>query len=237
MGSVSNISLTPKRERFVQEYLIDLNGSAAAIRAGYSERTARSQGQRLLTNADIQAAVQVAMADRAEKTGVDTEYVVTNLKEIVEKTMAKGDYANANRALDLLGRPMPSSQAGLITGLLGQVVRQLLHRLWPKRFLGRSKDTADVLTASRLYEHLLQIFYHRNESVGVLYTVLQQLNRAEEAPPSPQLARAYASTSGAAGIATLHKLAEEYVRLANQALPVATQLSDQGLVDEYIGTS
>ena len=44
------------------------------------------------------------MDDRAKRTGVDTEYVVTNLREIVEKTMAKGDFANANRALDLLGR-------------------------------------------------------------------------------------------------------------------------------------
>jgi class 3 adenylate cyclase/tetratricopeptide (TPR) repeat protein len=144
-------------------------------------------------------------------------------------------FGHLTKALELLDRPLPPSQAGLMAGLLGQVARQFLHRRWPKRFLGRSKDPGDVLVVSRVYEHLVQIFYHRNESAGVLYTVLQQLNRAEEAPPSPQLARAYASMSVAAGIAALHKLGKEYVRLANEALPAATQLTDQGLVNEYIG--
>jgi hypothetical protein len=45
-----------KQERFVEEFLIDLNATQAAIRAGYSEKTAKSQGQRLLTNVDIAAA-------------------------------------------------------------------------------------------------------------------------------------------------------------------------------------
>lgn len=52
--------MNKRQERFVTEYLIDLNATQAAIRAGYSERTARSQGQRLLTKADIQEAVQKA---------------------------------------------------------------------------------------------------------------------------------------------------------------------------------
>ena len=45
--------LTEKQKKFVDEYLIDLNATQAAIRAGYSEKTARSIGQRLLTNVDI----------------------------------------------------------------------------------------------------------------------------------------------------------------------------------------
>lgn len=54
------MALNEKQKRFVEEYLVDINATQAAIRAGYSERTARSQGQRLLTNADIQAAIQEA---------------------------------------------------------------------------------------------------------------------------------------------------------------------------------
>ena len=46
--------LTEKQKKFVDEYLIDLNATQAAMRAGYSEKTARSIGQRLLTNVDIQ---------------------------------------------------------------------------------------------------------------------------------------------------------------------------------------
>ena len=103
MHNINN-ALTPKQAQFVQEYIIDLNATAAAKRAGYSEKTAKSQGQRLLTKVDVQRAVQAAKDRRAQKTGIDKEYVVTNLKGIAEKAMAKSDYSNAIRALDLLGR-------------------------------------------------------------------------------------------------------------------------------------
>jgi class 3 adenylate cyclase/tetratricopeptide (TPR) repeat protein len=144
-------------------------------------------------------------------------------------------FGHLKAALDSLGQPLPSGQAGLVLGLLGQVFRQFLHRRWPQRFLGRSKDDQNVLAAARTYENLAQIFYHQNQPLGVLYTILQQLNRAEQAPPSPQLARGYAAMSPTAGIVGLHNLAEEYVRLAHQVLPSVTRLTDQGLVNEYIG--
>jgi phage terminase small subunit len=48
-------SLTTKQRQFALEYMLDFNATQAAIRAGYSKKTARQQGQRLLTNVDIQA--------------------------------------------------------------------------------------------------------------------------------------------------------------------------------------
>ena len=75
-------NLTPKQQRFVDEYLIDLNATQAAIRAGYSEKTARSIGQRLLTNVDIQKAIEDAQSKRAEQTQIDAEYVLRRLVEI-----------------------------------------------------------------------------------------------------------------------------------------------------------
>ena len=59
--------LTSKQQRFVDEYLVDLNATRAAVRAGYSNRTAKQQGQRLLTNADLQASVASALASRSER--------------------------------------------------------------------------------------------------------------------------------------------------------------------------
>ena len=53
-------NLTPKQQRFVEEYLIDLNATQAAIRAGYSEKTAQEQSSRLLSNVMVQEAVQKA---------------------------------------------------------------------------------------------------------------------------------------------------------------------------------
>ena len=75
-------NLTPKQQRFVEEYLIDLNATQAAIRAGYSEKTARSIGQRLLTNVDIQKAIEGAQSKRAEQTQIDAAYVLKRLVEI-----------------------------------------------------------------------------------------------------------------------------------------------------------
>ena len=60
------MNLNDKQQRFVDEYLIDLNATQAAIRAGYSKKTARSQGQRLLTHVDISKALKKRM-DEKEK--------------------------------------------------------------------------------------------------------------------------------------------------------------------------
>ena len=58
--------ITPKQQRFVTEYLIDLNATQAAIRAGYSRKTAQQQGSRLLTNVVVKRAI-AAQQDRQLK--------------------------------------------------------------------------------------------------------------------------------------------------------------------------
>lgn len=74
--------LTPKQQRFVEEYLVDLNATQAAIRAGYKERTAYSQGQRLLKNVEIQNAIQQAREKRTERTEVTQDMVIRQLAKI-----------------------------------------------------------------------------------------------------------------------------------------------------------
>lgn len=74
--------MTPKRELFVREYLIDLNATQAAIRAGYSEATAYSQGQRLLKDVEVAAAIQKAMDSRAERTQISADAVLAELAKI-----------------------------------------------------------------------------------------------------------------------------------------------------------
>ena len=81
--------LSAKQERFAREYLLDLNATQAAIRAGYSPKTAYSMGQRLLKNVEVQKAVQRAMDERSKRTEVDADYVLTNLLEIVERCMQR----------------------------------------------------------------------------------------------------------------------------------------------------
>lgn len=77
--------MTPKQERFVTEYLVDLNATQAAIRAGYAEKSAAAEGSRLLANATVSAAVQKAMARRSERTEATQDYVLTSIMETMER--------------------------------------------------------------------------------------------------------------------------------------------------------
>lgn len=76
------MALTNKQRRFVEEYLVDLNATQAAIRAGYSAKTAASQGERLLRNVEVAQAIQEAQAKRSERVQVDADYVLARLVEI-----------------------------------------------------------------------------------------------------------------------------------------------------------
>lgn len=73
--------LTPKQQRFVEEYLVDLNASAAARRAGYSAKTAEWQGPQLLTKSHVAAAVALALQARAQRTQIDADWVLRVLAE------------------------------------------------------------------------------------------------------------------------------------------------------------
>lgn len=78
-------NLTPKQQRFVEEYLIDLNGTRAYIRAGYAvkdEDTAAVMSSRLLRNDKVQEAIAGAQAEREERTKIDADYVLKRLVEI-----------------------------------------------------------------------------------------------------------------------------------------------------------
>lgn len=74
--------LSEQRQRFVDEYLIDLNGTQAAIRAGYSVKTAQEQASRLLSNVMVQQAIAKRMAERSKRTGVNQDRVVLELAKI-----------------------------------------------------------------------------------------------------------------------------------------------------------
>lgn len=74
--------LTPKQQRFMQEYLIDCNATQAAIRAGYSPRTAYSIGQENLRKPEIAAALRAQMSRVAKKLEVSQERVIAELARV-----------------------------------------------------------------------------------------------------------------------------------------------------------
>jgi len=117
-------------ELFCKEYLKDLNATQAAIRAGYSQKTANEQGSMLLARLNIRARIQELMAERSKQTLVDAAYVIEGLVEVKERCMQRQpvmvwdpktksmvhktdeegnhlwefDSIGANRALELLGK-------------------------------------------------------------------------------------------------------------------------------------
>ncbi len=85
---MSKPGLTAKQQEFVDQYLVDLSATQAAIRAGYSAKTAGAIGHRLLKKVEIAAAIAAAKTVRATKTGIDSEWVLRRLGEQAEADMA-----------------------------------------------------------------------------------------------------------------------------------------------------
>lgn len=77
--------MTPKQEAFVREYLIDLNATQAAIRAGYSAKNADKIGSQLLGKTRVQEAIEAAKKELAKRVEVDQEYVVRIILETIER--------------------------------------------------------------------------------------------------------------------------------------------------------
>ena len=96
--------MTPRQQRFVEEYLLDLNATQAAIRAGYSGHTANEQGARLLANASVAAAVQAAQQARSERVQVTQDDVLRGLRREATLTGEGSSHAARVSAWGLIGK-------------------------------------------------------------------------------------------------------------------------------------
>ena len=112
MGGRSGVSLTPRQARFVKEYLVDLNGTQAAIRAGYSAHTANEQSTRLLANVHVKTAVQAGAAKQHERVDLTAQKVLKELLGVGYAEIAATDIRVADklRALEVLAKHL-----GLLT--------------------------------------------------------------------------------------------------------------------------
>jgi phage terminase small subunit len=98
------MALTPKQQRFVEEYLIDLNATQAAIRAGYSPRTAYAIGSENLAKPEIKAALQAGQAAVTTKAKITRDYLIEQANDIMLKAKANGAWAAARSANELLAK-------------------------------------------------------------------------------------------------------------------------------------
>lgn len=108
------MALNQKQKRFAQEYVIDFNATKAAQRAGYSERTAYSQGQRLLKHVEIQQKIQENIQKIANSTQITAERVLNELAKLAFYNPK--DFYNSDGSLKDIS-DLTDEQAACINGL------------------------------------------------------------------------------------------------------------------------
>lgn len=127
--------LTPKQRAFVQEYLVDLNATQAAIRAGYSPKTANVTACETLTKPYVAEAIRQALDKRAERTEISADWVLNQLIETQDAAYADKQFSASIRALELIGK-----------------------------HLGMFKDVKGDDNARKTLDALVKLFSKRNES-------------------------------------------------------------------------
>lgn len=129
------MALTAKQAAFVQEYLVDLNATQAAIRAGYSKKTAEKIGYENLRKPEIQAAIKEAMDRREKRSNITQDFVLSELYKIATQGADDGPesslkYSNKLKALELLGKHMAMfTERSEVTGTLSLTMESYLEDL------------------------------------------------------------------------------------------------------------
>jgi phage terminase small subunit len=183
-----NGHLTPRQQRFVDEYLVDLNGTQAAIRAGYAAGSADVTAARQLAKPAVQAAIQTEQAVRAARVGVRADHVIRELALLA--------YSDIGQILDFSGetpRLRPASE-------IPESARRTISSVKVRRYLeGRGEEAREVeVTEFKLWDKLsaleklgkhLGMFVERHRIEGNLTVQiveeLADVDPPEDGPPPP----------------------------------------------------
>ena len=156
--------MTQKQKRFIEEYLIDLNATQAAIRAGYSPDTAQQTGSENLSKPVIRAQIDRAMAERSKRTGVNAERVVQDLAKIA--------FVNAAEVIDPKTATVKEDALPEDTA----AIQSVKVKTFGEDGLEREIKMADKLKALELLGKHLGMFKDRIELSGGLDTEKSKLD-------------------------------------------------------------
>lgn len=138
MAGTKEKKLTPRQARFVSEYLLDLNATQAAKRAGFSVRTAKAAGSRLLTFVAVAAAISEGKKQTEAKTGITRERVLAELELLAFSDVSHYLVSDAGNVDLAAGAPNGAMRAisaikrRVTTDSEGGVTRETEVRLWNK---------------------------------------------------------------------------------------------------------
>lgn len=170
----------------------------------------------------LKIAIDIAPADRRAHWERQLGEAYFSLGNIIESRK------HLERAVALTGQPMPATRSAWVMALAQEIGRQILHQLWPSRFIGQARESAGekrstYTTAAAAYIRLTELSAFANATDRILISVFRALNLAEAVGPSPVLAQACSGMVIAAGFIPLRRLAEAYER---RALETAERFND-----------
>lgn len=159
--------LTAKQQRFVEEYLIDLNATQAAIRAGYSPATAYSIGSELLNKPEIRARVDIALADRSKRTGINADLVLEELGKLMR--------VNADDVINMDDATVKSDASRADTAAIASVKVKVIPTE-DGQIVEREVKMHDKLKAIELVGKHLGMFQNKLELSGQVNTNSDKLD-------------------------------------------------------------
>ncbi len=162
--------LTFKQQRFVDEYLIDLNATQAAIRAGFSVKTAEQQGHQLLKKTLVSEAIAKAMAERSKRTSVSQDRIVQQLAKIAFSDLK--DYVEWN------GDSITLKDSDEVDG---SVIQSITETMLPKGGIKKEIKLNDKMKALELLGKHLGMFKDNvniNANMGV--TIVDDIKDDDE---------------------------------------------------------
>lgn len=145
--------LTDRQARFCEEYLIDLNATQAAIRAGYSEKTAREQAAQNLSKLNIQEKIAELKAERSKRTEITQDSVIQELAAVARAEVKGVRAVDKLKALELLGKHL-----GMFVERYEVNAAEIEKRIAEAREQGKKEGTQELLEAMPL--EALKILAH-----------------------------------------------------------------------------
>lgn len=150
---ITTQELTDRQARFCEEYLIDLNATQAAIRAGYSEKTAREQAAQNLSKLNIQEKIAELKAERAKRTEMTQDSVIQELAAVARAEIKGVRAVDKLKALELLGKHL-----GMFVERYEVNAAEIEKRIAEAREQGKKEGTQELLEAMPL--EALKILAH-----------------------------------------------------------------------------
>lgn len=163
--------LTMKQKRFVEEYLVDLNATQAAIRAGYSVQTANEQGSQNLAKLSIQSAIAIKMAERSRRTGINQDRVIMELAKIA--------FLNPTDVIDMDEATVKGEANRDDTACIASVKVKIIPTE-DGNITEREVKTYDKIKALELLGKHLGMFTDRVEVTGPIPIVITGMDQLED---------------------------------------------------------